>query len=178
MRFREVLSSLHDILRGDDAAARRLQRRARENASLTAFMDDVAASLEDPDKELDASARIDAVVLPLTLIRNTSKEGLLDLITWLKLSREEEDPQAIVEHHLHNLQTEAAHRTPYNERHPRAASDSGRSESELNWDPLLRRRDHYEVPNLPSEDEVATEVSSRLSLWFIRISLPLWLCLI
>lgn len=173
MRFREVLSSLHDILRGDDAAARRLQRKARENASLPAFIDDVAASLEDPDEELGASARVDAVVLPLTLIRDTPKEGLLDLITRLKLSREDEDPQAIVEHHLHKLQTEAAHRTPYNERHPRAASDPARSESELDWDPLLRRTGHCEIPNLPSEDEFETEVSSRLSLWFIRTSLPL-----
>ena len=173
VRFREALSSLHDILRSDDADVRRLQRMARENTSLPAFIDDVAASREIPGETLDIAARVDAVILPLTLIRNASQEGLLGLLNRLRLRHEDEDPQSIVEHHLHKLQTEAVHRTPHNKRHPRASPDAARSESELDWDPLLRRRDHCEVPNIPSDDDAETEVSGHPCLRLMRASLPL-----
>ena len=178
MRFRKALSSLHDILRGDVAAVTRLQQKARENASLPAFIDDVTASLEDPDDELDVTARVDAVILPLTLIRNASKDALLDLLTRLKLGREDEDPQSIVEHHLHKLQTEAEHQVPRHERHPRAAPGAARSELELDWDPLLQRKDYCDVPNLPSDNEAEMEVSSHLSRWFITDFFAAWKCLI
>ncbi|KAL8782675.1 MAG: hypothetical protein Q9195_009599 [Heterodermia aff. obscurata] len=162
VRLREVLSSLHDILRSDDAAVRRLQRKARENASLPSFIDDVAAGLEDPDQEFDVAPKVDAIILPLTLIHNASEEELLDLISRLRLGREIEDPQSIVEHHLHKRQTETEHRLSHEERNTRAASDAARNKSELDWDPLLRRRDHCEVSNLPSDDEAETEVSTMM----------------
>ena len=153
VRFREALSSLHDILRSDDAAARPLQRKARETASLPAFIDDIA------DEGVEHSSTVSAVILPLVLLRNSSKEGLLDLINRLRSSGEDEDPQSIVEHHLHTLQKEIVHRTPLNDRLPPVASESASSEAGREWDPLLRRTDQREVLNIPSSDEAETGVS-------------------
>ena len=164
VRFRQTLASLHDILRSDDAGTRWLQRKARETASLPAFIDDIAASLQHPTENLEQAATIDAVMLPLERLRNASQEVLLDLITRLRLSGEDEDPQSIVDHHLHELQKEAVHRIPLNERLPPVTSHIARKGSGPEWDPLLRRTDQRELLNIPSNEEAEKEVSGHLFL--------------
>lgn len=111
-------------------------------------------------------------MLPLELLRNASQEVLLDLISRLRLSGEDEDPQSIVEHHLHELQKEAVHRIPLNERLPPVTSQTARSESGPEWDPLLRRTDQRELLNIPSNDEAEKEASGPLFLQHLAPSLP------